>query len=87
MAKAGCWIPAGRLTEIGADLLFRVRTTQTCGRGMAFAAILGDGSVMTFGQPDAGGDCSAVQDRLKNAQCIQASEDAFAAIGLRNSRV
>ena len=46
----------------------------------AFAAILGDGSVVTWGAEDFGGDSSAVQDQLKNVQRIQASEGAFAAI-------
>ena len=30
----------------------------------AFAAILGDGSVVTWGLPDCGGDSSEVQDQL-----------------------
>ena len=31
----------------------------------AFAAILADGSVVTWGEPGGGGDSSAVQDRFK----------------------
>ena len=46
----------------------------------AFAAILGDGSVVTWGEACNGGDSSAVQDQLKNVQQIQASDAAFAAI-------
>ena len=46
----------------------------------AFAAVLGDGSVVTWGKSDSGGDSSAVQDQLKNVQQIQASKFAFAAI-------
>ena len=46
----------------------------------AFAAILSDGSVVTWGDAELGGDSSAVQDRLKNVQLIQASQAAFAAI-------
>ena len=46
----------------------------------AFAAILEDGSVVTWGDEDAGGDISAFQDRLKGAQKIQANDFAFAAI-------
>ena len=46
----------------------------------AFAAILGDGSVVTWGDAASGGDSRAVQDRLKNVQHIQASCAAFAAI-------
>ena len=32
----------------------------------AFAAILGDGSLVTWGKDSHGGDSSAVQDQLKN---------------------
>ena len=46
----------------------------------AFAALLEDGSVLTWGDPDFGGDSSAVRDQLKGVQDIQASERAFAAI-------
>jgi alpha-tubulin suppressor-like RCC1 family protein len=48
--------------------------------GYAFAAILADGSVVAWGNPDHGGDCSTVQDQLKNVEQIQATEGAFAAI-------
>ena len=48
--------------------------------GAAFAKILGDGSVVTWGDSECGGDSSAVQDRLKDVQQIQASGHAFAAI-------
>ena len=82
LGPSGCPLGAKkpRLTEIGANLLFHVRTTEICGRGRAFAVLLGDGSVTAFGRRDAGGDCSAVQDRLKSIRCIQATEDAFAAV-------
>ena len=33
----------------------------------AFAAILADGSVVAWGDPDYGGDCSAVQDQLQES--------------------
>ena len=46
----------------------------------AFAAILEDGSVVTWGDADCGGDSSAVQDQLKGVQQIQATSEAFAAI-------
>ena len=46
----------------------------------AFAAILDDGSVVTWGDLDYGGDSTAVQDELRNVQQIQASDHAFAAI-------
>ena len=35
---------------------------------------------MTWGDAGAGGNCSAVQDQLKNVQQIQASSRAFAAV-------
>ncbi|OLQ06599.1 putative E3 ubiquitin-protein ligase HERC1 [Symbiodinium microadriaticum] len=47
----------------------------------SFATILGDGSVVTWGQADYGGDSTAVKDQLKNVQQVQASRGgAFAAI-------
>ena len=46
----------------------------------AFAAILADGSVVAWGNRGHGGDCSAVQDQLRNVQQIQATRFAFAAI-------
>ena len=46
----------------------------------AFAAILTDGSVVTWGSQLCGGDSGAVQDQLKGVQHIQASRQAFAAI-------
>ena len=46
----------------------------------ASAAILGDGSVMTWGHAEYGGNSSAVQNRLRNVEHIQATERAFAAI-------
>ena len=46
----------------------------------AFAAILGNGSVVTWGHANFGGDSSAVQHKLTNVQQIQASSAAFAAI-------
>ena len=46
----------------------------------AFAALLGDGSLVTWGKAGCGGDSSAVQEQLKNVQQIQAASEAFAAI-------
>ena len=46
----------------------------------AFAAILESGAVVTWGDPDAGGDSSQVQEQLRNVQHIQATAHAFAAI-------
>ena len=52
----------------------------------AFAAILEDGSVVTWGHAINGGNSSAVQDRLRCVQQIQATGRAFAAI-LENGSV
>ena len=46
----------------------------------AFAALLGGGSVVTWGRADIGGSSSAVQGQLRDVQQIQASCGAFAAI-------
>ena len=46
----------------------------------AFAAILSDGSAVSWGDKRSGGDSRAVQDALKSVQQIQASNRAFAAI-------
>ena len=47
----------------------------------AFAAILADGSVVTWGEEHAGGgDSSDVQDQLRGVQQIQATQGAFAGI-------
>ena len=53
----------------------------------AFAAILDDGSVVTWGNADFGADSSAVQPQLKNVQQIQTSGYAFAAIRVDESVV
>ena len=54
-------------------------STQCQGRA-CIAAILGDGSVETWGMADKGGDCSSVRDQLKNVKKFQVLENAFAAI-------
>ena len=47
----------------------------------AFAVFCcGGNQMVTWGSPDQGGDCSAVQDQLRNVQQIQATDMAFAAI-------
>ena len=46
------------------DQLRNVQQIQ--GNDGAFAAILSDGSIVTWGGADEGGDSSAVQDRLKS---------------------
>ena len=57
---------------------FGVQQIQATGR--AFAAILADGSVVTWGLENFGGDSSAVRDHLKGVSQIQASHAVFAAI-------
>jgi hypothetical protein len=47
---------------------------------LAFAAILEDGSVVAGGHPDHGGDCSSLQDQLRNVRQIAATGSVFAAI-------
>ena len=47
---------------------------------MAFAAILSDGSVVTWGTAAAGGDSSAVQHLLQNVLQLYATSSAFAAL-------
>ena len=63
------------LCEISCRMCSRYKQT-----GSAFAAILGDGSVVAWGDAEAGGDSSAVRDQLQNVQQIQAARFAFAAI-------
>eukprot|EP00439_Symbiodinium_sp_Y106_P028619 s3638_g3.t1 len=60
------------------DQLTNVRQIQAS--GYAIAALLGNGSVVTWGAPNFGGDSSAVQDQLRDVQQIQASRYAFAAL-------
>ncbi|OLQ01989.1 Proteasome assembly chaperone 2 [Symbiodinium microadriaticum] len=61
-------------------LTLHVNQVQICATTAAFAAILGDGSVATWGQAAFGGNSSAVQTQLKNVRKIQATDAAFAAI-------
>ena len=64
----------------GDSLTLHITRVQVQACEYAFAAILGDGSVVTWGHAALGGDSSAVQDQLKNVQQIQASPGAFAAV-------
>ena len=43
----------------------------------AFAAVLDDGSVVTWGNAEKGGDSSDVEERLKDVQQIQSAGFAF----------
>ena len=48
----------------------------------AFAALLGDGSVVAWGDPSAGGDCRDVQDKLVDVQDAKPLRDLFWFFGL-----
>ena len=52
-------------------------------RAYAFAAILAEGSVVTWGNARHGGDSSAVQVRLQDVRHIQATSTAFAALATK----
>ena len=56
----------------GDTLTLQVRQTMVASRflGSAFAAIIGDGSVVTWGDPQNGGDSSKVQDQLRHVKAI-----------------
>ena len=76
------WLLGAILTMVVTAPQFRISSgmLQIQATAYAFAAILADGSVVAWGNPDHGGDCSPVQDPLKSVQQIQATEGAFAAI-------
>lgn len=56
------------------------QATKWAPPGAAFAAILANGSVVTWGNPKHGGDCSSVRNQLRYVQQLQAADVAFAAI-------
>eukprot|EP00439_Symbiodinium_sp_Y106_P048542 s899_g6.t1 len=66
--------------QSGDTLSFVTARLQLQARGTAMAAILGDGSVVTWGRAKSGGDSRTVRDQLKNVKHIQATHGAFAAI-------
>ena len=66
--------------EAGTSPILKVGKVRVVGNGSVFSAILGDGSVVTWGSSASGGDSRAVQDQLKGLQQILASDRAFAAI-------
>ena len=39
-----------------------------------------DGTVVSWGVPEAGGDSSAVQDELQDVECLQATNSSFCAL-------
>eukprot|EP00439_Symbiodinium_sp_Y106_P023674 s3358_g2.t3 len=64
----------------GDSLTLHMNRVQVQASLGAFAAILGDRTVVTWGSAPYGGDSRAVQDQLNNVQQIHASNNAFAAI-------
>ena len=64
----------------GDVLTLHVKRVQIQSTESSFAAILGDGSVVTWGAAEEGGDSGEVEEKLKDVQQIQASRAAFAAI-------
>eukprot|EP00439_Symbiodinium_sp_Y106_P005667 s4028_g1.t1 len=58
----------------------QLKATKRGGKFSAFAMLLGDGSVVSWGNADCGGDSAAVQDQLRDVCQVQASGGAFAAI-------
>ena len=61
----------------GDVLTMHAQRVQVRGTRHAFVAVLGDGSVATWGAADSGGDSTYVQDQLQN---VQACEGTFAAL-------
>ena len=59
-------------------LTLQIRSVEICGAVMNFAAILGDGCVVSWKKKVATGH--AVRDQLENVRQIQATWHAFAAI-------
>ncbi|CAE7748222.1 unnamed protein product, partial [Symbiodinium pilosum] len=63
----------------GEHLTAAVRQPQIAATLTAFALLRADGSVVTWGEPNQGGDSSEVQEDLHDILDIQASDYAFAA--------
>ncbi|OLQ08346.1 Retrovirus-related Pol polyprotein from transposon TNT 1-94 [Symbiodinium microadriaticum] len=76
----GCLDTKTSRIQNGDTLTLHVKGVQIQSSDFAFAAILGDGSVVTWGDARHGGDSGAVQGQLKNVQQIQATRGAFAAV-------
>ena len=53
-------------SQTGDCLILQVGTVRVAGSTKSFAALLGDGSVITWGDADSGGDSTSVQDQLKS---------------------
>eukprot|EP00439_Symbiodinium_sp_Y106_P056653 s1287_g7.t4 len=99
--------PCARIKDAGVQdgdwLTMHLSRVQACATGLVFAAILGDGSVITWGSgcpreffgdgsvftcsTAVEADSSVVQDQLKDVEHIQAAGAAFAAIRAEGSVV
>ena len=66
--------------ETGTSRTLQLRRFQIQASSKAFAATLGDGSAVAWGDKRHGGDSRAVQNQLKDVQQIASSDHAFAAI-------
>ena len=64
----------------GTSLTLQVGKLRVGCTSFALSAILGHGSVVTWGNQTCGGDSRTVQEQLKGVQQIQGSRGAFAAI-------
>ena len=64
----------------GDSLTLHINRAQASATAGAFAAVIGDGSVVAWGDAHHGGNISVAQSKLKNVRQIQASSTAFAAI-------
>ncbi|CAE7500818.1 HERC2 [Symbiodinium natans] len=65
----------GDSSSVQLDNVQQLEATQS-----AFAAVRGDGSVVTWGRPRWGGDSSPVAEKLKDVQQVRATAGAFAAL-------
>ena len=66
--------------QSGDMLTWHVGQVQVQASSQAVAALLSDGSVVTWGHADYGGDSSSVQHRLNRVRQVQAGAKSFAAI-------
>eukprot|EP00439_Symbiodinium_sp_Y106_P029819 s5718_g3.t1 len=83
--SSGCVLEACALIKHstvrdGDSLTLLSNPAQARGNCNAFAVILGDGPVVTWGLVRCGGDSFALQSQLKNVRQIQAAYRAFAAV-------
>ena len=76
----GCALTKKSRVQKGDSLTLLCNTVQFQASAGAFSAILGDGSVLTWGDAGYAGDSSAVQSQLQTEQQIQDAGSAFAAI-------